>query len=107
MNPKLQKDAEDDEDSEDEDMEDEIDEESFDEEFTVEIPRPPLAAQLKDAPKSDRRPEQLLLTSDTKYELPSHDLLKFGPAAKAKSKANEAVVASLTEVFKQFEKYFS
>jgi S-DNA-T family DNA segregation ATPase FtsK/SpoIIIE len=81
----------------------EIDEEEFDEEFTVEIPRPPLAAQLKDAPKSDRRPEQLLLTSDTKYELPSHDLLKFGPAAKAKSKANEAVVASLTEVFKQFE----
>jgi S-DNA-T family DNA segregation ATPase FtsK/SpoIIIE len=83
--------------------EDEIDEEEFDEEFTVEIPRAPLEAQLKEAPKSDRRPEQLLLTSDIKYELPSHDLLKLGPAAKAKSKANEVVVASLTEVFKQFE----
>ena len=82
---------------------DEIDEEEFDEEFTVEVPRVPLEAQLKQAPKSDKRPEQLLLTSDTKYELPSHDLLKLGPAAKAKSKANDAVVASLTEVFKQFE----
>ena len=80
-----------------------LDEEEFDEEFTVEIPKAPLETQLKEAPKSDRRPEQLLLTSDTKYELPSHDLLKVGPAAKAKSKANEVVVASLTEVFKQFE----
>ena len=81
----------------------EIDEQEFDEEFTVEIPKVPLEAQLAPAPKSDKRPEQLLLTSDTKYELPSHDLLKVGPAAKAKSKANETVVASLTEVFKQFE----
>jgi DNA segregation ATPase FtsK/SpoIIIE, S-DNA-T family len=89
--------------SQDEVDENEIDEEEFDEEFTVEIPRAPLAEQLKEAPKSNQRPEQLLLTSDTKYELPSHDLLKLGPAAKAKSKANDAVVASLTEVFKQFE----
>jgi S-DNA-T family DNA segregation ATPase FtsK/SpoIIIE len=80
-----------------------IDEDEFDEEFTVEIPRVPLDAQLKEAPKSEKRPEQLLLTSDTKYELPSQDLLKIGPAAKAKSKANESVVAALTEVFKQFD----
>ena len=82
---------------------DEIDEHEFDEEFTVEIPRQPLDAQLKEAPKSERRPEQLLLTSDVKYELPSQDLLRVGPAAKAKSKVNDSVVASLTEVFKQFE----
>jgi S-DNA-T family DNA segregation ATPase FtsK/SpoIIIE len=82
---------------------DELDEEEFDEEFTVEIPRVPLETQLKEAPKSEKRPEQLLLTSDTKYELPSQDLLKVGPAAKAKSKANESVVAALTEVFKQFD----
>ncbi len=86
----------------------EIDEEEFDQEFTVEIPRAPLDAQLKEAPQSEkrlaeRRPEQLLLTSDVKYELPSQDLLKVGPAAKAKSKVNESVVAALTEVFKQFE----
>jgi S-DNA-T family DNA segregation ATPase FtsK/SpoIIIE len=80
-----------------------IDEEEFDEEFTVEIPRTPLAAQLQEAPESEKRPEQLLLTSDMKYELPSQDLLKVGPAAKAKSKVNESVVASLTEVFKQFD----
>ena len=83
--------------------EEEIDESEFDEEFTVEIPKAPLDSQLQPAPKSERRPEQLLLTSDSKYELPSHDLLKVGPAAKAKSKANETVVASLTEVFNQFE----
>ena len=81
----------------------EIDEEEFDQEFTVEVPRPPLDAQLKSAPKSEKRPEQLLLTSDVKYELPSQDLLKLGPAAKAKSKANETVVAALTEVFQQFD----
>jgi len=80
-----------------------LDEKEFDEEFTVEIPKAPLDAQLMPAPKSDKRPEQLMLTSDTKYELPSQDLLKVGPAAKAKSKANENVVAALTEVFKQFE----
>ena len=83
--------------------EDEIDEQEFDQEFTVEVPKVPLEAQLKAAPKADARPEQLLLTGDSKYELPSQDLLKVGPAAKAKSKANETVVASLTEVFKQFE----
>ena len=85
------------------DSDDEIGEEEFDEEFTVEIPKAPLDTQLQAAPKSEKRPEQLLLTSDSKYELPSQDLLKIGPAAKAKSKANDAVVASLTEVFKQFE----
>ena len=87
----------------DEEDESDLDEEEFDEEFTVEIPRAPLDAQLKAAPKSEKRPEQLLLTSDTRYELPSQDLLKLGPPAKAKSKANESVVAALTEVFKQFD----
>ena len=85
------------------DSDDEITEDEFDEEFTVEIPKAPLDSQLQAAPKSEKRPEQLLLTSDSKYELPSQDLLKVGPAAKTKSKANDAVVASLTEVFKQFE----
>lgn len=87
----------------DDEDENDLDEEEFDEEFTVEIPRAPLDAALKAAPKSEKRPEQLLLTSDTRYELPSQDLLKLGPAAKAKSKANESVVAALSEVFKQFD----
>ena len=86
------------------DDEEELDEESFDEEFTVEVPVatiiPPTAVP---APASTARPEQLMLSSDAVYELPSQDLLRIGPAAKAKSKANEIVVAALTEVFSQFE----
>ena len=82
----------------------ELDEESFDEEFTVEVPVatiiPPSAVPV---PASTARPEQLMLSSDAVYELPSEDLLRTGPAAKAKSKANEIVVAALTEVFLQFE----
>jgi S-DNA-T family DNA segregation ATPase FtsK/SpoIIIE len=86
------------------DDEEELDEESFDEEFTVEVPVatiiPPAAVPV---PASTARPEQLMLSSDAIYELPSPDLLRTGPAAKSKSKANEIVVAALTEVFLQFE----
>lgn len=82
----------------------ELDEESFDEEFTVEVPVatiiPPSAVPVT---ASTARPEQLMLSSDSIYELPSQDLLRTGPATKAKSKANEIVVAALTEVFLQFE----
>jgi S-DNA-T family DNA segregation ATPase FtsK/SpoIIIE len=87
---------------EDEPEEEELEEAEFDQEFTVEVPKP-LEAQLKEPPKTDQRPEQLLLTGDSKYELPSQDLLKVGPASKGKSKANDTVVAALTEVFKQFD----
>jgi S-DNA-T family DNA segregation ATPase FtsK/SpoIIIE len=82
--------------------EEELEEAEFDEEFTVEVPKP-LEAQLKEPPKTNAHPEQLLLTGDSKYELPSQDLLKVGPASKGKSKANDTVVAALTEVFKQFD----
>lgn len=82
-------------------QEEELDEESFDEEFTVEIPRDPtlISAPVASVPKHAK---QMLLTGDTKYELPSMDLLKTGPASKAKSKANDVVVAALTQVFDQF-----
>ena len=49
------------------------------------------------------RPQQLLLSSDIKYELPPADLLRTGPTAKGKSKVNETVVAALKQVFDQFE----
>ena len=83
-------------------LEEELDEESFDEEFTVQVP---FIAEVTDEGQKapTKRPVQLLLTNDTHYELPSLDSLRAGPPAKAKSKANEAVVASLTEVFEQFE----
>lgn len=84
-----------------EEDEEEFDEESFDEEFTVEIPREPtpVRAAVAEVPK---RAKQMLLTGDIKYELPSMGLLKTGPASKAKSKANDVVVAALTQVFDQF-----
>ena len=86
------------------DDEDEIDEDEFDEEFTVEVPAPKdLTPKAAPQPATQTRPVQLLLTSDSNYELPPEDLLRTGPAAKAKSKANEIVVAALTEVFLQFE----
>ena len=88
----------------DEVADEDLDEEEFDEEFTVEVPRQvqaPLAASTTAA--TAKRPEQLLLTADSHYSLPPQDLLRTGPAAKAKSKANDTVVAALTEVFAQFE----
>ena len=81
-----------------------IDEDEFDQEFTVETPRPvtPLTSTTTSGGVA-KRIEQLLLTGDSTYELPPQDLLRTGPAAKSKSKANETVVAALTEVFKQFD----
>ena len=82
--------------------EEELDEDSFDEEFPVEDSIPAVT-QANENTVAVKRPEQLLLTADVKYELPGPDLLRTGPAAKAKSKANDLVVAALTEVFLQFE----
>ena len=87
---------------EEDEEEEELDEESFDEEFTIPVPVTPLAHNYENT-VAVGRPEQLLLTADVIYELPASDILRTGPAAKAKSKANESVVAALTEVFLQFE----
>lgn len=75
----------------------EVELEDFDE-ITQEIPR-----AIKAAKAENTRPQQLLLSSDVKYELPPADLLRGGPAAKGKSKANETVVAALKQVFEQFD----
>ena len=80
----------------------EIDEESFDEEFPVEESIPSVT-HANENTVAVKRPEQLLLTADVKYELPAPDFLRTGPAAKSKSKANDLVVAALTEVFLQFD----
>jgi len=45
---------------------------------------------------------QMILAADTPYILPPMDLLRTAPASKAKSKANEVVVAALGQVFEQF-----
>ena len=48
------------------------------------------------------RVEQLLLGGDVTYTLPDPSLLRTGTPHKQRSKANDAVVASLTEVLEQF-----
>ncbi len=81
--------------------EEEIDEEEFDQEFTVEVPVEQRPTPVK-PPAPTGPAHQLLLAADSTYTLPSMDLLKGGPASKGKSKANETVVAALTQVFSQF-----
>ncbi|MEU9910548.1 DNA translocase FtsK [Streptomyces sp. NPDC051001] len=49
------------------------------------------------------RAEQLQLSGDITYSLPSLDLLTRGGPGKARSAANDAVVASLTNVFMEFK----
>lgn len=49
------------------------------------------------------RAEQLQLAGDISYSLPSLDLLERGGPGKTRSAANDAVVASLTNVFTEFK----
>ncbi|MER6734437.1 DNA translocase FtsK [Streptomyces puniciscabiei] len=61
----------------------------------------------KKAPEEPRdlppRAEQLQLSGDVTYALPALDLLTRGGPGKARSAANDAVVASLTQVFTEFK----
>ncbi|MFI6038329.1 DNA translocase FtsK [Streptomyces sp. NPDC051315] len=61
----------------------------------------------KSAPEAPRelpsRAEQLRLSGDITYALPSLDLLTRGGPGKSRSAANDAVVASLTNVFTEFK----
>src|SRR5688572_2022459 len=50
-----------------------------------------------------RRGEQLLLSGDVTYLLPDSKILREGSAHRARTKANDAVVESLTGVLEQFE----
>ncbi len=95
----------------DESDEEPIDEQEFDHEFTVELHPQERTSEISSAdslkathePNKPARPVQLLLSSADTYVLPSMDLLRAGPASKGKSKANDTIVAALTEVFTQFE----
>ncbi|MEV7084287.1 DNA translocase FtsK [Streptomyces sp. NPDC093085] len=68
---------------------------------------PAVADLTKPAPEPARplppRAEQLQLRGDITYALPSLDLLARGGPGKARSAANDAVVASLTNVFQEFK----
>ncbi|WP_200301592.1 FtsK/SpoIIIE family DNA translocase [Streptomyces adelaidensis] len=65
---------------------------------------PDLTKQAPDAPRDlPPRAEQLQLSGDITYSLPSLDLLERGGPGKTRSAANDAVVASLTNVFTEFK----
>ncbi len=49
------------------------------------------------------RAEQLLLSGDITYQLPPANMLSEGTQSRARTKANDIVVASLTSVLEQFE----
>lgn len=54
----------------------------------------------KDAPTG--KPQQLTIPRRGSYRLPKREVLKTGPAHKTATKANDHVVAALTEVMEQF-----
>ncbi|MGW4564739.1 DNA translocase FtsK [Streptomyces sp. NPDC004561] len=65
---------------------------------------PDLTKKAPDAPRDlPARAEQLQLSGDITYALPNLDLLERGGPGKARSAANDAVVASLTQVFTEFK----
>ncbi|MFM9049876.1 MAG: DNA translocase FtsK [Actinomycetota bacterium] len=59
-----------------------------------------MAAPVKPTPAAPI--EQLPLESTATYALPPSDMLKLGAAPRARTKANDSVVAALTEVLEQF-----
>ncbi|MEV7195636.1 DNA translocase FtsK [Streptomyces sp. NPDC093510] len=67
----------------------------------------PVPDLTKSAPAPERelppRAEQLQLSGDITYALPSLDLLERGGPGKTRSAANDAVVDSLTNVFTEFK----
>ncbi|MHB1615567.1 MAG: FtsK/SpoIIIE family DNA translocase, partial [Actinomycetes bacterium] len=65
----------------------------------------PASRPRSDRPRSDRErePEQLALSGDVVYLLPPYELLRQGPPARARSAANDAVVAALTGVLEEFD----
>jgi S-DNA-T family DNA segregation ATPase FtsK/SpoIIIE len=64
---------------------------------------PPARKSLPTPEPLPRRSEQLLLSGDVTYHLPPATMLREGSQARARTKANDGVVESLTTVLEQFE----
>ncbi|MFJ9928701.1 DNA translocase FtsK [Streptomyces misionensis] len=65
---------------------------------------PDLTKKAPDEPRElPSRAEQLQLSGDVTYALPALDLLRRGGPGKARSAANDAIVAALTQVFTEFK----
>lgn len=65
-------------------------------------PAPTVTADATPAPAPAGPPEQLPLDRAIDYRLPGAGMLKGGPAPRARTKANDSVVASLTQVLEEF-----
>jgi S-DNA-T family DNA segregation ATPase FtsK/SpoIIIE len=80
--------------------------EAYDSPVVVPEQAPEPAAEEAKAPPAHSplpaRVEQLLLSGDVTYSLPDSSLLREGSTHKARTKANDAVVESLTGVLEQF-----
>jgi len=74
----------------------------FEDDLAVSTPPPIPSPKFEPKTVQSAPAKQMILASDTAYILPSMDLLKAGPASKAKSKVNDTVVAALGQVFEQF-----
>ena len=68
----------------------------------VPVPAPAPAPQPVIAPAESGPAEQLPLDRAIDYRLPEPKMLKAGPAPRARTKANDTVVASLTQVLEEF-----
>jgi len=64
----------------------------------------PVVRKAPDHTPAPTRAEQLALTAtDGDYRLPPPNMLSAGPPAKTRSKANDTVIDSLSQVFEQFD----
>ena len=73
------------------------------EESAVPPARTPAAGEPPEHTPAPARMEQLQLSGDITYALPSLDLLERGGPGKARSKVNDDVVAQLTSTFAEFK----
>ena len=67
------------------------------------IVTPPVVEVAKPAaPSAKKTAVQLPLSNSLNYKLPANSLIKPGPAPKARTQANDAVIEALTQVMEQF-----
>ncbi len=67
-------------------------------------PEPPQVITLPDAGESAQpKPARQLRLGDGTYQLPPLTILREGSAPRARSKANDVVIESLTQVFREFD----
>jgi S-DNA-T family DNA segregation ATPase FtsK/SpoIIIE len=67
------------------------------------VPEIPQVITLPDATEAPAKPVKQLKLGEGAYQLPALTMLREGSAPKTRSKANDIVIESLTQVFREFE----